>query len=634
MSLQRQPPGAAERAAEAGLARRIHPGTPLNLVLIGAAFLIAIAAIWFTTMQRIAFERDQALAAAMRSNANLAIAFEQQVSRTLKAAEQVAAFVREQYLTVGRNIDLERWVESGVIRESMFTIVSVVDETGEIVNSSVPTANVNYADREFFKAQIEASNDDLFVNRPVFGRVSNSWQVPMSLRITRADGSFGGVVVLSVDPAEFSRFHYEVDLGAHGLLELTGLDGIVRARKISGRSEFGLDAGKLGWYLTRTLEPESAYFDDGHSLDGIERIIAYRTMTDYPLMVTVGTTQDKELAEVLQRRANYLLIAIVASIGLPALAVLLMLMLVRQRKAAEALQASEALYRATFHQAAMGIAHIAPDGRILGANEKFCQMLGYRLDELRSRTLLDLGDADEREAVRQFIDHRLSDWSQILSQEIEKTYLRKDGSTLWVCEALGVVTDRRGRPDFLVAVTQDITERKALEARLAHDALHDALTGLPNRVMFVDRLARVIESARRRRGRAAVLYLDLDGFKAVNDSLGHAAGDALLQQVAHRLQDCVRAEDTVSRFGGDEFGVVLANIARPEDCEFVAQKIIEAISTPFELEDHVVEISASIGAALYPDHGEDGTTLVTCADTSMYAAKHAGRNQFLLTEAP
>src|SRR5690606_12904262 len=133
---------------------------------------------------------------------------------------------------------------------------------------------------------------------------------------------------------------------------------------------------------------------------------------------------------------------------------------------------------------------------------------------------------------RQFLEHRLSAWSPVFSQEIEKLYRRKDGATLWVCEAIGVVTDVRGRPDFLVAVTQDITARKDLEARLAHDALHDPLTGLPNRVMFVDRLARVLESARRHQTLAGVLYIDLDGFKDVNDTRGHAAGDALLQQVS------------------------------------------------------------------------------------------------------
>ncbi|MBW7902124.1 MAG: diguanylate cyclase [Rhodocyclaceae bacterium] len=601
--------------------------TPQNLS-IAAVCLVAVAGIWLVTLQRIAFEREQAVAAAMKSNAHLAIAFEQQVSRTLKAAEQVAAFVREQYLRQGPGIDLRRWVEQRVIREAMFTIVSVVDETGEIVGSSEATGRVNYADREFFRAQRDGAGDELFVSRPVLGRVSGRWQIPMSLRILRADGSFGGVVVMSVDPADFTDFSRQADLGARGLLELTGLDGVVRGRKIGDRNSFGLAAQELSWFQRRAAVPEEDFMDDGGAVDGVARIVSYRSMADYPLMVTVGTAYADELATVLQRRSSYLTMAAGATAALLVFAGLLMLALARQRAAADALQASEALFRATFHQAAMGIAHIAPDGRILGANEKFCRMLGYGSDELRARTVFDLSDADSREAARLFLAHRLSASSPGFSPEIEKPYRRKDGSILWVCEALGVVNDPHGRPDFLVAVAQDITARKDLEARLSHDALHDALTGLPNRVMFEDRLARVLESARRHGQPAAVLYIDLDGFKAVNDSRGHAAGDALLQQAARRLEDCVRAEDTVSRFGGDEFGIVLATLTRAQDCEVVAGKIVRALAMPFAVDGAPVCVSASVGAALFPGHGDDIDALVAHADSAMYAAKHSGKNRF------
>jgi diguanylate cyclase (GGDEF)-like protein len=144
----------------------------------------------------------------------------------------------------------------------------------------------------------------------------------------------------------------------------------------------------------------------------------------------------------------------------------------------------------------------------------------------------------------------------------------------------------------------------------------------------------VLESSRRYGRRAAVLYIDLDGFKAVNDSRGHAAGDALLQQVARRLEDCVRAEDTVSRFGGDEFGIVLATVNREQDCETVALKVIQALSMPFQLQGDAVSISASAGAALYPLHGTDAETLVAHADRAMYAAKHLGKNRFSWEPSP
>ncbi|MFA7679000.1 MAG: diguanylate cyclase [Pigmentiphaga sp.] len=609
-------------------------GKHLNLI-VAAICVVTIAGIWLTTVQRVASERAQAVLAAMKSNSNLAIAFEQQVFRTLKAAEQVASFVRDQYLQQGQ-LDLNQWVEKGVIREAMFTIISVVDETGAIIYSSQDgTSQVNYSDRAFFVAQREANGADvLFVNQPVLGRVSNSWRIPMSLRITRPDGSFGGVVVMSVEPDSFTDFYRHADLGSQGLLELTGLDGVMRAQKIGGANSFGMKADNLSWFQNQKVVPEGGFVDDGRAIDGVARVISYRMLEGYPLMVTVGTAFEEELAPVWQRRTYYLAAAASSSVVLLVFAALLVLMLSRQRKAAQALQSSEALYRATFHQAAMGIAHIAPDGRILRANDKFCSMLGYCQNELFTHSIYDLSDRENHRAARKFLKDRLSKSSLTFSPEIEKPYRRKDGSIVWVCEALGVVKDARGKPDFLVAVVQDITSRKDLEARLSHNALHDALTGLPNRVMFKDRLAQALESARRHNRLTAVLYLDLDGFKDVNDSYGHPAGDELLQQVAMRLKNCVRAEDTVARFGGDEFGIVLAAISAERDGESVANKIIAALAEPYVLERATVRVSASVGGAVYPRHGDDAVALVSHADSAMYAAKHAGKNRFRYEPLP
>ncbi len=607
---------------------RDAPAAPWRFTVVLVCALV-VAGIWLATLQRITFEREQAASAAMQSNANLAIAFEQQMFRTLKAAEQIAAFVREEYLRSGPDIPLQRWVQDNVIREEMFTIVSVVDEAGNVAASSrPPTGPVNYADRDFFTAQRNDRPDHLFVSPPVLGRISGLWQVPMSLRITRPDGSFGGVVVMSVDPSHLTDFYRQARLGTQGLLDVSGLDGMVRARETGGQARFGMPAHAMPWMQRQTAIPEGSFVDNGQSSDGVARIVSYRTMRDYPLVLTVGTAYAQAMAPAQQRRTSYLAVAGGATAALLGGAGLLLWVLSRQRRVAQALHANEALFRATFHQAAMGIAHITPQGQILRANEKYCRMLGYGSEELRTRTLFDLSEGPARDAARQFLAERLADHSQALSPEIEKPYLRKDGATLWACEALGVVRDAGGKPDFLVAVVQDITARKNLEARLAHDARHDALTGLPNRLLFQDRFTQVLDSARRHGRRAAVLYLDLDGFKAVNDLHGHAAGDLLLRQVAQRLQGCVRAEDTVSRFGGDEFGIVLATADAADDCAQVAAKVLRVLALPFDLDGVRVQVSASVGAALFPDHGDDIATLVARADGAMYAAKKAGKNRF------
>lgn len=292
--------------------------------LIVLACGLAIALTWWLVLQRIALERQQVLAAAMQSSAKLAAAYERQVDRTFKAAEQVAAFVREQYLRQGRALPLSAWVKQGVVRESMFTIISVVDERGEIVSSSQATGRVNYADRDFFRLQAESREDTLFVSAPVLGRVSGRWQVPMSLRITRHDGSFGGVVVLSVDPGNFTAFYGEADLGTQGLLELTGMDGVVRARKIGRENRFGMDARRLPWFQRQLAQSQDVFLDEGQEVDGVARLVGHRRMDAYPLMVVVGSTVEDALAPVLQRHQRYLVWAAGISVLMLVLAAVLL----------------------------------------------------------------------------------------------------------------------------------------------------------------------------------------------------------------------------------------------------------------------------------------------------------------------
>ncbi len=624
-------PGGTRKSPVSGRTGFRLPGLSLLQLLILVAGAAAIALIWLATLQRSTFERAQAVAAAMRSNANLAIALEQQVTRTLKEAEQVAAFARQEYLRDGPRLDLTRWAEQHVIRDRAFTILSVVDETGAIVTSTQGASHVNYADRDFFTRQRDNREDTLYLDRPVLGRISGQWRIPMSLRIQKPDGGFGGVVVLSVDPANLATLYGGIRPGPSDMLEIAGLDGVLRSRLIGTHPTYGLDSGKHPWNLRQATQPEGSFVDDGHSIDGVTRIISYRTMSSYPLMITVGSDYASIQLPVQRRRTIYLFIAASATIALLGFAALFLYLSLRQRATTEALEANEALFRATFHQAAMGIARIAPDGRFLEVNEKYCRMLGYAQPELLARTLFDLTDPADRDDARAFLQARLTAHYLGPPPEVEKPYRRRDGHLIWVCEALSVVRNPSGLPDFLVAVVQDITARKNLETRLSHDALHDALTGLPNRVMFQDRCVRALESAARRNGLTIVLYLDLDGFKAVNDSYGHAMGDILLQQVARRLEHCVRAqsEDTVSRFGGDEFGIILSGLDSLEGGERVARTILDTIARPFDLAEGIqVRISTSIGAAVHPRHGLDPDALVAHADAAMYAAKHSGKNRF------
>ena len=207
-----------------------------------------------------------------------------------------------------------------------------------------------------------------------------------------------------------------------------------------------------------------------------------------------------------------------------------------------------------------------------------------------------------------------------------------EGHRVSVEYTVASVFDRSGTATGSVYVLRDVSETRALADRLAYMAQHDSLTGLPNRMLLADRIGSAIAMARRRGTKPGVLFLDLDGFKHVNDSLGHAIGDKLLQSVANRLAGCVRGSDTVSRLGGDEFVVLLAEIAQPEDAAIAVSRMLDAVSAPHAIDEHEMHISTSIGVSLYPTDGTDAETLIKNADAAMYQAKAHGRKSYRFFE--
>jgi len=212
---------------------------------------------------------------------------------------------------------------------------------------------------------------------------------------------------------------------------------------------------------------------------------------------------------------------------------------------------------------------------------------------------------------------------QLDSMKVEKRYLRRDGETIWVVLTIALARNDDGKPLYEIVVFDDITLRKQVEERNRNMAHHDSLTGLPNRLLFDDRLAQAIRFARRDSREFALLYLDLDKFKPVNDALGHGAGDELLQAVAARIRQQVRESDTVARVGGDEFTVILPGIGGRQQAETVARKIAAAIGAPFHLgsDRHRADIGTSIGIAIFPADAADAAALVKAADAAMYRCK-------------
>ncbi len=289
------------------------------------------------------------------------------------------------------------------------------------------------------------------------------------------------------------------------------------------------------------------------------------------------------------------------------------------------LRDSEERYSSTVELAAIGIAHVDLEGRFMWANKQLCDMLGYSLNELPGLTIRDVSHPDDADLTK--ADRARLHSSEIDSLTIEKRYVRRDGETIWVRIKSTLKRDGEGSPLYDISIVEDISERKIAEARIRYLATHDDMTGLPNRATFGELLNHTIETTRRHDGQCAVLFIDLDRFKVINDSLGHEAGDQLLREMSGRLSRCVRKSDMVARLGGDEFVVLLKDCGAQAAAE-VAAKVLAAVIEPVRIMGQECRVTASIGIARFPDDAGDALSLMKHADVAMYLAKEEGKNNF------
>ena len=286
------------------------------------------------------------------------------------------------------------------------------------------------------------------------------------------------------------------------------------------------------------------------------------------------------------------------------------------KQAALALRASEERYRQIVETAFEGVWIIDNSNRTTFVNRRMADMLGYAPEEMLGKPVLTFMDADAQAVFAVNGDQRQS----AHQPEHEFRFRRKDGSELWVLLEASPDRDEAGNYVGSLAMVTDVTERRRAQKALEYQALHDALTGLPNRVQLADRLRHALESARAANEQVAVLILDLDHFKEVNETFGHQAGDRLLEQVGPRLRSELRTEDMVARLGGDEFAVLLAKTDATA-ATLTAARLLEVLERPFEVEGQHLDVAVSIGIAMSPDDGDDPDTLLRRADIALFVAK-------------
>jgi diguanylate cyclase (GGDEF)-like protein/PAS domain S-box-containing protein len=300
-----------------------------------------------------------------------------------------------------------------------------------------------------------------------------------------------------------------------------------------------------------------------------------------------------------------------------------------RKRSQRALQEAEERFRRAFEDNRVGMALVSADGEFLRVNHALTEIVGIPGRELTGKRFAEITHPDDLEAdvgaLREIAEGKR------FGYRTEKRYLHAQGHYVWVALNVSPIHDEQGQVVHMISQVEDITERKETEAKLTHQALHDPLTGLPNRVLFSDRVR--MSATRRENGSFSVIYLDLDTFKPINDTLGHAAGDRVLVEVARRLEKLLREGDTLARLGGDEFAI-LCEGADEAAARLVAERVIDAFSKPFDVEGREVVQAASIGVAIHPRNGRtvDPDDILRDADHAMYTAKAAGKSRYAMFE--
>jgi diguanylate cyclase (GGDEF)-like protein len=443
------------------------------------------------------------------------------------------------------------------------------------------------------------------------------------------------VIVASLDPHQLVKFYETIDVGRDGAIVLLGLDGYVRASRGLKTEKAELLPAASRTRSALEDSPTGSFVGTG-LFDGVVRIVSYRRVKDLPLVVTVALSKQEALAIPLRNQVKYYSLASGATL----LTLIAMALGIAHRRKLDLvnnqLRHSEAVarersqeLRTTLDNIDQGIFMSDGAGNLHVINRRAIELLDLPREWLHTRPNL--------KSVLKFLVERgefgkdgeqldKSVWENIKSGGVgipvihfERT--RPNGTVLEI--------NARRLPDGgMVRTFADITERKCAEAKVARMATHDELTGLSNRTLFRERVSHALERTWRDGESFAILLIDLDRFKEINDTCGHPAGDAVLKEAARRFSLCIREPDTVARLGGDEFAILQSRIRKAEDAELLAQRIIRTLRAPFELEGEEVFLATSIGIAIAPGDGTDYETLTKRADKALYRAKDRGGNLF------
>lgn len=515
------------------------------------------------------------------------------------------------------------------LRNRVPMFITVLDAKGKIAYTNAGPSHTgrDLSNAAGYQVHLGISDDRIHVSRPVICPLTNAWAVQFSRSLRDAQGRLQGVIIAAVSPDYFVRFYEDIDLGPHASVTLIRTDGALIARSTRGNPSHG-----MGLVLKdnphSTHSPVTGSFRRVGQFDEVERFYAWHKLPDYGMVVTVGEAVQDARARFARQRDAVSWAGAAVSFVLTLLGWAALGATERRRRALKALAAAEARWKLALTatgdgvwdcDVVTGLATLSARAQmILDTERAVISWYGSALDAIvHPEDLPQL-----RAQLRSHLAGRSPDFAA------EFRVRKRNGEWSWI-DARGTISERDelGHPMRMVGTFSNIDARKLEEVRMRRMAHEDALTGLPNRVLLGDRLRQAIRTASRDGHKVALIYFDLDKFKPVNDTHGHAVGDRLLQLVARRLRAGLRDADTLARVGGDEFVVLLPRCDEACDAARVAENILFQLNQPFEDGGLVHRISGSLGIALFPQDGMDAEALLRAADLAMYDAKSHGRNR-------
>ncbi len=520
-------------------------------------------------------------------------------------------------------------LQSQIANRAELEGLRITDAQGRLIlgkgTAAVGSRSFSFADREWFITQRDRPDAGLFLSSPVVSKVAGNWIVSLSRRYRSADGQFAGAVSAAVPLSYLQRQLQTINAGPSGVVILRDLSLGLLARypEAPGSEAEAVGSQRVSPRLRSLVNSGNsrATYHAVSPTDDVERTFSFRRLGLVPLVVIVGAGSEAYLADwYAQRRA---VVAFCGGMVLlyGACGMVLWRLQQQNRRARQRIE----LLAKVFEHSGEAIMVTDHEHRIVEVNPAFVRQTGYTpgeiVGQLPARLNSALTTAADVEAMRQSVA-ATGMWRGELWDRT------KDGRVYPKWLTVSVLRDADGQVTHHIANSIDVTEAKEAEDRIRHLAHHDTLTQLPNRVLLHGRLEQAMAAARRDTGQLAMLFIDMDRFKDINDTLGHPVGDGLLVEVGQRLRALVRDSDIVARLGGDEFVLVLTGTGQDaaRAAAAVAAKVLAELGRPYTVRGHELHSTPSIGMALFPADGEDADTLMKNADAAMYHAKAAGRN--------